>query len=179
MCYVNFSVYGIYVTFYVNFTWFLHCLVSFLPTFPCSPLDLRLKASSTENLCPVKGCHANPSCSLLRTLHNPHQPSLSFQSSDPPPQTHPTPHLHTGQRSGKTIWHRLYYPRTCLVISSQNAFPPSKALSFKPKLKHFILEGACPTSSVKMNVIISCAALPLHCLFGTCTIWPVVHVIAY
>lgn len=41
-----------------------------------------------------------------------------------------------------------------------------------PSSPNFILEGACPTSSVKMNII-SCGAVSLHCLFSTYTIWPV------
>lgn len=40
-----------------------------------------------------------------------------------------------------------------------------------PSSPNFILEGACPTSSVKMNII-SCGAVSLHCLFSTYTIWP-------
>lgn len=97
---------------------------------------------------------------------------LELQSSDPPLQIHPTPRLHIGQRSGETIWHSLYSPRTCLVVSSQNAPPPSKTFSSsKPKLKHFILGEAQGTHtipvSVKMNIFTFQAPL-MHCLSIVC-----------
>lgn len=74
-------------------------------------------------------------------------------------------HVYTRAGTWDNYLRRLYYLRTYLVVSSQNTLPPSKAFSsFKPKLTHLILEKACPTSSIKINIFIFWTPM-VHCLY--------------
>lgn len=101
---------------------------------------------------------------------------LELQSSDPPLQTHPTPRLHIGQRSGKTIWAQPVFSKNmsgCLIPECPS---PSKTFSSsKPKLKHFILGEAQEhtqslfQSNEHLHLLSSPAALRFHCLSGTHT----------